>query len=133
MTVKDLCRQKKYRPYSRIPVYTDSDDYITGYILRSDAVQLMADDKFEQRLGTIRRDISLYNQDTPVDEIWDKMRENNEQICCIIDDYGAFQGILTLEDLLETILGSEIVDENDSVTDMQQLARERWQKRTSNK
>lgn len=132
MSVRDFYKDKSYAPYSRIPVYADNDEYITGYILRSDAVKLIADDKFTNTLGSIRRNISLYDQDTPVGEIWDSMRANNEQISCIIDTYGCFQGIISLEDLIETILGSEIVDERDTVTDMQQLARERWQKRAGN-
>lgn len=129
MSVKEFYRSKSFAPHSRIPVYADSDEYITGYILRSDAVKLIVDDKFSERLGSIKRSISLFKEDTPVREVWDAMREKNEQICCIIDDYGSFQGIVSLEDLIETILGSEIVDERDTVTDMQQLARERWQKR----
>lgn len=131
MTVKSLYRNKRYAPYSRIPVYADSDEYITGYILRSDAVKLIADDKFTETLGSIRRDVALFQLGTPVDEVWDTMRENNEQISCIIDSYGCFQGIVSLEDLIETILGSEIVDERDTVTDMQQLARERWMRRAA--
>lgn len=131
MSVWDFYKDKKYSPYSRIPVYADSDEYITGYILRSDAVKLIADDKFNCTLGSIRRDISLYDIDTPVGDVWDAMREKNEQIGCVIDSYGSFQGIVSLEDLIETILGSEIVDERDTVPDMQQLARERWQRRAA--
>ena len=132
MTIKQFYKDRRFLHHSRIPVYADNDEYITGYILRSDAVKLIADDKFTNTLGSIRRNISLYDQDTPVGEIWDSMRANNEQISCIIDTYGCFQGIISLEDLIETILGSEIVDERDTVTDMQQLARERWQKRAGN-
>jgi CBS domain containing-hemolysin-like protein len=57
------------------------------------------------------------------------MLRKDEQISVIIDDYGCFQGILTLEDVIETLLGSEIVDEYDTVRDMQQLALEKWKKR----
>lgn len=129
MTVKNYYGDKAYSPYSRIPVYSDSDEYITGYILRSDAVKLIVDDKFTQTLGSIRRDIDLFREDTPVGDVWDRMKEKKSHISCVIDEYGCFQGIVTLEDLIETILGSEIVDERDTVTDMQQLARERWRKR----
>ena len=129
MQVKALYRNRKYRSHSRIPVYADNDDYITGYILRVDALQLLADDKFDVTLGSIRRDVELFHEDTPIGEIWDVMHSKNEQIACVIDDYGAFQGIITLEDIIETILGSEIVDEKDAVPDMQALAKERWQRR----
>lgn len=129
MTVKEFYRDKKFRHYSRIPVYADKDEYITGYILRVDALQLLADDKFDRTLGSIRRNIKLFNEETPLGEIWDAMLDHNEQICCIIDEYGCFEGILSLEDVIETLLGSEIVDENDAVPDMQAYARERWEKR----
>ena len=126
MTVQSFYRCKEFRHYSRIPVYAESDEYITGYILRTDALQLLADDKFDRTLNSIKRDIELYDQNKPLGEIWDSMLHKNEQISCIIDEYGTFQGILTLEDIIETLLESEIVDENDAVPDMQALARELW-------
>lgn len=129
MTVKEFYSRAEYRNHSRIPVYADNDDYITGYILRVDALQLLADDKFDATLGSIRRNVELFPEDTPLGKVWDTMLSRNEQIACIIDEYGAFQGILSLEDVIETIFGSEIVDEKDAVADMQALARDRWQKR----
>ena len=129
MTLKAFYKNKRYRHHSRIPVYADNDEYITGYILRMEALQLMAEDKFDLTLGDIRRDVATFDEDTPLDQIWDEMLSKDEQIAIIINEYGSFQGILTLEDVIETLLGSEIVDENDTVRDMQQLAREKWKKR----
>lgn len=126
MTVKAFYRNKNFRHHSRIPVYAESDEYITGYILRTDALQLLADDKFDVTLGSIKREIELFNEDTPLGEIWDSMLKKNEPICCIIDEYGCFEGILSLEDVIETLLGSEIVDESDVASDMQEYARQRW-------
>ena len=126
MTVKTFYRSKEYRSHSRIPVYADNKDYITGYILRVDALQLLADDKFDTTLGEIRRDVEFFEDDAPLGKIWDTMMAKNEQIACIIDEYGAFQGVLSLEDIIETLLGSEIVDEQDASRDMQQLAMEKW-------
>ena len=129
MTLKAFYKNKRYRHHSRIPVYADNDEYITGYILRMEALQLMAEDKFDLTLSDIRRDVANFDEDTPLDQIWDEMLSKDEQIAIIINEYGSFQGILTLEDVIETLLGSEIVDENDTVRDMQQLARDKWKKR----
>ena len=129
MTLKTFYRDKRFLHHSRIPVFADNDEYITGYILRMEALQLMAEDKHDGTLGEIKRDIASFNEDTPLDEIWDEMLRKDEQISVIINEYGSFQGILTLEDVIETLLGSEIVDEYDTVRDMQQLALDKWKKR----
>ncbi len=126
MTLREFHHDERYAHHSRIPVYADNDEYITGYILRMEALQLMADDKFDLTLSTIKRDIPSFSEDKPLDEIWDEMLSKDEQIAVVINEYGSFQGILTLEDVIETLLGSEIVDEQDTVRDMQQLARDRW-------
>ena len=131
MTLRDFFKDKIFKSHSRIPVYSDNDEYITGYILRMDVLQLVAEDKFDKTLSEIRRDIASFNEDTPMDKVWDEMLEHDEQISIVIDDYGSFQGILTLEDVIETIMGSEIVDERDSVRDMQQLALAQWKKRNA--
>ena len=128
MTAKQFFKDKRYLHHSRIPVYDKDEEYITGYILRMEAVQLMAEDKFDVTLGSIRREIQSFPKDKPLDEIWDVMIEKDEQISVIIDEYGCFQGILTLEDVIETLIGDEIVDEMDTVRDMQQLARDKWKK-----
>lgn len=130
MKVKQFYKDKRFLHHSRIPVYSDNDEYITGYILRMEALQLVAEDKYDVTLGSIRRDIASFSLETPLDTIWDEMLSKDEQIAAVIDEYGSFQGVLTLEDLIETILGDEIVDEFDTVRDMQQLARDKWKRRT---
>lgn len=129
LKVKEFYKDNAYLHHSRIPVYSDNPDYITGYILRSDVLEKIAQDKFDVRLSDIKRDVPFFNEDTPLSEVWEDFAGHKEQISIIIDEYGCFQGILALEDVIETILGSEIVDENDEVKDMQQYARERWQNR----
>lgn len=132
MTMRSFYKDKKYLHHSRIPVYEKDDEYITGYILRMDALQLLAEDKFDRTLGSIKREIASFRENTPLDQIWDEMLSKDEQIAIIIDEYGSFQGILTLEDVIETLLGSEIVDEKDTVRDMQQFAKDRWHKLNPN-
>lgn len=128
MRLKTFYKDKRFLHHSRIPIYAENDEYITGYILRMEALQLIADDKFDVTLGDIRRDIPSFTEETPLDKIWDEMIAKDEPISVVINEYGSFQGILTLEDVIETIFGNEIVDERDEVRDMQQLAKERWRK-----
>lgn len=128
MTIRRFYKDKRFLHHSRIPVYNGSDDYITGYILRMDALQLMAEDKYDVTLGEIRRDVESYPIDTSIEKIWDGMLANKEQLAVIIDEYGSFQGLITMEDVIETILGDEIVDERDTIVDMQQLAKDKWKR-----
>lgn len=131
MKLKAFYKDKRFMHHSRIPVYSDNDEYITGYILRMEALQLIADDKFDVTLGEIRRNIATFSEDATLDVVWDEMISKDEPISVVIDEYGCFQGILTLEDVIETIMGNEIVDERDEVRDMQQLALDRWKKRSA--
>lgn len=128
MTMKRFYKDARFLHHSRILVYADNDEYITGYILRMDAIQLMAEDKYDATLGEIRRDIARFSEETTLDVIWDEMLRSKEQIGVVIDSYGAFQGLITMEDIIETVLGDEIVDERDEVVDMQEFAREKWYK-----
>ena len=129
MTLKQFYRSDEYGHFSRIPVYAEEEDFITGYVLRSEALEELAEDHFSKTLGDIKRTIPLYNEEMSVADIWDSLLRHKEQIAGIIDEYGSFQGIITLEDIIETIFGLEIIDESDEVTDMQQYARDRWKKR----
>ena len=129
MSIKSFYKDRRFFHHSRIPVYADNDEYITGYILRMEALQLMAEDKFDAKLRDIRRDVESFPEETPIVDVWNRMLEKKEQIAIIINEYGSFQGILTMEDVIETILGDEIVDERDVVVDMQQYARDKWKKR----
>jgi CBS domain containing-hemolysin-like protein len=89
----------------------------------------LAEDKHELKLKDIKREIMIFPEATALYLLWEKLLENKEHIALIVDEYGGLDGIVTMEDVIETLLGLEIVDENDTVTDMQQYARERWKSR----
>lgn len=129
MTLRDFYREELFSHFSRIPVYNDTTDIITGYVLRSEVLESLAEDRWNDTLGTLRRDVPFFNEEQSISEIWESLLQHKEQIAMIIDEYGSFQGILTMEDIIETIFGLEIIDESDEVTDMQQYARERWRQR----
>ena len=96
-------------------------------MLRPDILEKLAEDKFDLRLSEIVRPVLTFPETEPVSGIWEKLLAKKEHISVIIDEYGCFRGIVTMEDVIETMLGTEIVDEKDTVTDMQELAREKWQ------
>ncbi len=129
MTLKEYYDDDRFDHFSRIPVYAESPEYITGYVLRDDALENLAEDKFSLTLGHIKRDLPYFSEEKSISDIWDALLKQKSQIALIIDEYGCFQGILTMEDIIETIFGLEIIDESDEVSDMQQYARERWQMR----
>lgn len=129
MTLRELYNEKSYYFYSRIPVYGDNKDYITGYVLRRTVLENLTEDKFDMKLKDIRREVPYFSEEDSVSTIWEKLLEHKEQIAVIVDEYGCFQGIITMEDVVETIFGLEIIDETDTVADMQQLARDRWNAR----
>lgn len=114
--------------HSRIPVYNENDEYITGYVLRHEILELLAYDKFDVRLTDIKRDILYFDKDTPVTEILDTLLAKKEHIVMIINEYGCFEGVITMEDIMETLLGLEILDEKDEIPDLAQYAKEKWEK-----
>ncbi|MCR5131417.1 MAG: hemolysin family protein [Prevotella sp.] len=132
MTMKEFYEKKEFKNFSRIPVYAERDDFLTGYVLRNDVLSMLTEDQMDKTLNELKRKIFLVNEETSVADVWDSMLRNKEQLAGIIDEYGSFQGIITLEDIIETIFGLEIIDEYDEVSDMQQYARERWKQRQQN-
>ena len=130
MTLKDYYDTDEYDHFSRILLYNPTQpEYITGYVLRNDVLEDLAEDHFKKQVGSIKRALPAFDQDLTLGTIFDSMLKQKSQIAQVIDEYGCFVGIITLEDIIETIFGLEIIDESDAVIDMQQYARERWEKR----
>lgn len=134
MTLREFYHNEAFRQFSRIPVYNDeNDDYIKGYVLRQTILEKLSEDKFDLRLSDIMRPVLTFQENETVGTVWEKLLAKKEHISIIIDEYGCFRGIVTMEDVIETMLGTEIVDEKDTVADMQELAREKWQEQQSMK
>ena len=115
--------------HSRILVYDEeNDEYILGYVLRQEVLEKMAEDKFTATLNDILRPVLHFKEEDSVSDIWEVLLEKKEHISVILDEYGSLRGIVTMEDVIETMLGHEIVDEKDEVVDMQEYAKEHWEK-----
>ena len=127
MTVREFYQSDN--THSRILVYDpENDEYVMGYVLRQTVLEKMAEDSFDLKLEEITRPIMTFSETDSVSDIWEKLIEKKEQISVIIDEYGSMRGIVTMEDVIETMLGQEIVDETDEVVDMQEYAKEQWEK-----
>lgn len=132
LTLENFFNSKEFLRYSRIPIYTDTIDNITGFVLKSDILLHLANDKKTVRLKEIRRPIIVCYENTSIPRFYDLMVTKKELIALVIDEYGGMEGIVTMEDVVETILGLEITDESDVQIDMQQFAKERWRKKAQN-
>ena len=127
-TIREYYTRDDFAQVSRIPLdEEENDDYFTGYVLKQEILEKLAQDKFNIKLKDLARPILSFNEDESVSNIWEKLLEKKEHISVIIDEYGSMRGIVTMEDVIETMLGFEIVDEKDEVVDMQELAKEQWQ------
>lgn len=130
MTLANFFGQESFFQFSRIPIYQESIDKISGYVLKQDVMEKLAAGATEDLLESHKREIDVCYENVTVPVLFEKLLFNKEHIALIINEYGGTEGLVTMEDVMETILGLEITDEKDIQTDMQQLARDRWAKRT---
>jgi CBS domain containing-hemolysin-like protein len=126
MSLSDFLKIKDFMKFSRIPVFDENDDQITGYVFRQKVFEQLAESKMDLTLKDIKRNITIVPNTQSLIRVWETLLERKEHIALVVDEYGGMDGIVTMEDVIETLLGFEIVDEKDTITDMQQYARERW-------
>jgi len=129
MSLENFLKNKEFLHYSRIPVYSQNRENITGYIFRQNVFEKLAEKETNLKLKDICREIVVVHELQTLLSLWEVLLEKKEHIALIVDEYGGLGGIVTMEDIIETILGLEIVDESDKITDMQQYAREKWRER----
>ncbi|HIJ22100.1 MAG TPA: DUF21 domain-containing protein [Gammaproteobacteria bacterium] len=127
--VEEFFHKYDHSPFSRIPIYQSDPEQITGFIFRSDVLLAQARGNGDKPLSNYRRELKVVTETTNLSEAFDQFIRLRTHIMLVVDEYGTVAGILTLEDLLETLLGLEIVDESDQTVDMQELARSLWRKR----
>ena len=129
MTLKAFHDDPAFRPYSRIPVYEKEKDFITGYVLSKDILEHLSEGESEAHVADFKRSITAVIETESIAATFEKMIQKKEHIALVVNEYGDFEGIITMEDIVETILGMEIIDEKDTIVDMQQFARDKWKKR----
>ena len=126
-TVADVMRSYAFLPFSRIPIYGESADDVSGYVLRHEIYRRAAADEHDLKLRDIGRKLDVVPETNSVAQVLDEFIARKDHIFLVIDEYGGTAGLITLEDTVETLLGIEILDESDAVADLQELARRRYQ------
>ncbi len=128
-TVREFHDKNPELPFSRIPLYRERSDNVIGYILRDELLLSLVEDNDHKTLADIRRDIIIVHKTLPIPELLNVFINKKEHLALVVDEFGGMEGIVTMEDIIETLLGLEIVDESDNAVDMQALARKNWELR----
>lgn len=130
-TMKEFYDNKALAPFSRIPVFETGREFIIGYVRRANVLEMLTQDKFTMQLKDIVRPILFFMEDAKVSDIWQRMLQEKEHISVITDEYGCMRGIVTMEDVIETMLGVEIMDECDTTENLQAMARKKFTPETA--
>ncbi|MDX5482517.1 MAG: hemolysin family protein [Hymenobacteraceae bacterium] len=129
MTIVDFFKSFPDLRFSRIPIYRTNLDDITGYVLKNEVMYKLINNDGTQPLKSIVRPIQVVPEHMPIPTLFNRLLEKQDQVALVVDEYGGTAGIITMEDIIETLLGMEIIDELDQIADLQEWARSNWEKR----
>ena len=124
MSVADFIEREKGQPFSRFPVMTASGE-ARGYIHKSDLLGVAP----EQTMNVLAHEVTMVSTTLSIEDLFHDMLTQRQHMAVVYDDHGTWVGLITLEDILESILGREIMDETDNVADMRLYARQRWSRK----
>ncbi len=128
-TIKAFYDNSANLRFSRIPLFNESIDKITGYVLKDEILHRIILGEGQLPLSAILRPIQVTSEYSTLPDLFTRLVGNREHIALVVDEYGGTAGLVTMEDIIETLLGLEITDEFDDVEDLQKWAREKWDKK----
>ena len=128
-TIETFFANNQNLRFSRIPIFKDNPDNITGLVLKDDVYKEMANGNGSKTLEDIKRNIIIVSRNLPIPKLFEELVESKNHMSLVVDEYGSVSGIVTMEDVIETLLGLEIMDESDNVSNLQLLARKSWETR----
>ena len=129
LTVRQFAIDAVRTPFTRIPVYAKNREDVTGFVLKGDILHAHVRGELDRPIASFRRDIRAVPGTASIAKLFNTLIESKQHLMLVIDEFGGMEGVVTLEDVVETLLGFEIVDEADRSPDLQQLARRLWQRR----
>ena len=118
----------KWRMHSRVPVYEGEVDNVVGIVLSQDVLMAAALGQNNLKLSQLMRPVHFVPETAPLDRIFIDFFERYQHLFVVVDEYGSVTGVISMEDVLEEIIGREIVDESDKARNMRELARLRKEK-----
>ncbi len=122
--ISDIAGEMQNWTFTRIPLYADHDpDHLNSYVIQRDIFSALLAGKQDITLKQLARPLKIVPELMRVDKLLLQMFAEREQICTVVDEHGGLAGIITLEDIIEEIVGREIVDEYDSVSDLRTFAK----------
>lgn len=127
--IREFFEENPKMSFSRIPVYGENMDHIDGFVLKDNILEELVNENGEIPLSEIKREILVTKRSTPIPQLFETFIARREHIALVVDEYGSVSGLVTMEDIIETLLGLEIIDESDGVADLQDLARKNWETR----
>lgn len=127
--VKQIMEHPDSLVFSRYPIFGENDEDITGYVLKADIMLQLARGKRETRLSELKREVLFVPEFISLRVLFSQLLTEQEHFAVVVDEYGGLSGVVTMEDVLETLLGSEIVDESDTIEDLRKAARDKWTRR----
>jgi len=129
-TIAEYYHESTSKHFSRIPTFSEgSKDSITGYVLRVDVIEALLDGRGNETLSKLVRNIVAVSESHAITDLFRTLTQRKEHIAVVLDEFGGMDGIITMEDIIETLLGMEIVDETDTEIDMRVLAQRHREKR----
>ncbi len=129
-TVQEFIDKHAEMPFSRIPIFRENRDDVTGFVLKDDILLAAARDMHSSGISDWKREVAMISEHTTLPDAFESLTENQHQVAIVHDEFGGMTGLVTMEDIVETLLGLEIVDEVDTRDDMQAFARSLWEKRS---
>ena len=126
-TVKDYVESTPNKTFSRIPVFKDDKDNVIGIVLKDDMLHYMAESNGDVRIKDIILDVDVIRDDLPLLQAFKLMTKTRQHLSIVKDEFGTLVGLVSMEDMFETLLGHEIIDESDKVVDMQEYARQKFE------